>query len=76
MVLADVERRTRGDERRRALMDVGRGAWIRSNRKLAAVEAAIEGTSPGLAAAVMAGARDEARRWQQGPRAGGDVPSR
>ncbi|MCO4769328.1 MAG: hypothetical protein KDA24_04805, partial [Deltaproteobacteria bacterium] len=63
-VVADVQRRTTEADRRRALMDLGRGAWIRSNRALAEVARAIEGTDPTLAEPVLAGARDEARRWQ------------
>ncbi len=49
--------------RDRALGDIGRGVWIRSNRRLRAVEIALQGVPEELAGPVRAGARDEASRW-------------
>jgi hypothetical protein len=49
--------------REQALQDIGRGAWIRSNRRLQAVEIALEGVPGELSGPVLAGARDEASRW-------------
>ncbi len=60
-IQSHLERDVRG--RDRALQDIGRGAWIRSNRRLQAVELALQGAPPELAGPVLAGARDEASRW-------------
>ena len=47
----------------RALQDIGRGIWIRADRRLPAVELAIRGARGELTGPVMQGARDEAARW-------------
>lgn len=47
-----------------ALRDVGRGAWIRSNRSVPAVERAVQGSPGELRGPVLEGARDEASRWR------------
>ena len=51
------------DGREAALRDVGRGAWIRANRSVQAVEVAIDGAPGELRRPVLVGARDEAARW-------------
>lgn len=50
------------EQRRVALREAGRGIWIRSDRELSRVQEALAGLEPGLAEAVLSGARDEARR--------------
>lgn len=51
------------EARKAALRDVGRGIWIRANRRVPAVEVAIRGAPGELTAPVLEGARDEAARW-------------
>ncbi len=61
-VVADVVRRTTPETRQAALEDLGRGAWIRSNRDLLRTARAVEGAEAAAVEAVLRGARDEARR--------------
>jgi hypothetical protein len=49
------------------LLDMGRGAWIRNGRDLKAMEKALAEVDPVQRKLLMEGARDEARRWAQGP---------
>ena len=47
------------------LTDMGRGAWIRSGRDLLAMEQRLAGVTQTERDLLLAGARDEARRWGQ-----------
>lgn len=63
-VLENVVRDAPSDGRDQALMDAGRGAWIRSNRDLSRVRIAVRGLDPSIVEWVVRGAQDEARRWE------------
>jgi hypothetical protein len=54
------------------LTDMGRGAWIRSGRDLLAMEQRLSGVDQTERDLLLAGARDEARRWGELPPTSGD----
>ena len=66
-LVVEVARQVPPSELPGALEDVGRGAWIRSNRSVDAVERAVRGAPPEFTDLVLDGARDEEARHASGP---------